>query len=90
MSNHPEQEKDQDDEQDEADAAPSVVAKAWPQPITPEAEQQDENDEKNDHAALQKLLNWSDARFGFAASSISRVAATSSQTARVAEVAAAQ
>jgi hypothetical protein len=75
VSDHPEQKKDQDDEQDEAEAAPSVVAKAWPQPIPPEAEQQDENDEKNDHDASKKLLNGSDARFGLAVSSISRVAA---------------
>jgi hypothetical protein len=41
-----EQEKDEDNEQDEADASAAIVTNAWPHTITTEAEHKNQNDQK--------------------------------------------
>jgi len=44
-----EQEKNENDEQNEADASSAVVAESWPHAIATKAEHKNQNDQKNKH-----------------------------------------
>jgi hypothetical protein len=62
-SDHFQEQKNQDDEQNKAYAASAVVANSRPQTVSAEAKQQNQNDKKNDHDASE-LLKESDAISG--------------------------
>jgi hypothetical protein len=51
LSDDLQQQKYQDDEENEADAASSVIADSWPQTISTKSKHQDKNDENNKHDA---------------------------------------
>jgi hypothetical protein len=51
LSDHPQQQKDQDNEQNEAEAASAVVADPRSHTVAAKAEEQDQNDEQNNHDA---------------------------------------
>jgi hypothetical protein len=51
LSDHPQQQKDQDNEQNEAESTSAVVADSRSHAVAAKAEEQDQHDEQNNHDA---------------------------------------